>query len=87
MSISAKMFGSAKMPEEFEPLRKRKDIIVTAMIATAAVLFVGGLWGIATFKIKNRIFVSIFGLLAGCMACILGGLSAILYSLANVSDK
>ena len=87
MAISAKMFDSTKMTEEFKPARDKKDLVVTTMIAVAAILFVTGLWGIATYKIKNRIFISIFGLAAAAMAVICFGFGAIFNALANLSDN
>ena len=52
-----------------------------------ATLFVTGFWGIATYKLKNKMFVSVFGLATVAMAVILTACAAIFNALANLSDE
>ena len=87
MAISASMFSSAKLIEEFEPARDKKDLGSSAMLAVTVVLFVTGLWGMATYKIKNRVFVSIFGMGASALAVICGGAYTAFNALANLTDE
>ena len=87
MAIAAQMFDSAKLNEEFKPARDNRKLAVRTLVAVTAVLFVAGFWGIATYKIKNRIFVSIFGLATVAMAVILVACGAIFNALANLSDE
>ena len=87
MAIAAQMFDSAKLNEEFKPARDKRKLAVRTLVAVTAVLFVTGFWGIATYKIKNRIFVSIFGLATAAMAVILSACGAIFSALANLSDE
>ena len=87
MAVAAQMFDSAKLNEEFKPARDKRKLAVRTLVAVTAVLFVTGFWGIATYKIKNRIFVSIFGLATIAMAVILVACGAIFNALANLSDE
>ena len=75
------------MVEEFKPARDKRGLAVSTLIAVTAMLIVTGLWGIATYKIKNRVFVSIFGLAIAAMAVILAGCGAIFSALANLTDE
>ena len=87
MAIAAQMFDSAKLNEEFKPARDKRKLAVRTLVAVTTVIFVTGFWGIATYKIKNRIFVSIFGLATIAITVILAACGAIFNALANLSDE
>ena len=86
MAVAAQMVDSAKFNEEFKPARDQRKLAVSTLIAVTAILFVTSFWGIATYKIRNRIFVSILGLATAAMAIMLSATGAIFSALANLSD-
>ena len=87
MAVAAQMFDSAKLNEEFKPARDNRKLAVRTLVAVTATLFVTGFWGIATYKLKNKMFVSVFGLATLAMAVILSACAAIFNALANLSDE
>ena len=87
MAIAAQMVDSAKLTEEFKPARDKRKLAVRTLVAVTAVLFVAGFWGIATYKIRNRVFVSIFGLGTSALVVILAATGTIFSALANLSDE
>ena len=87
LGISAEIFDSSNFVEAFKPLRAKRDLATSALIIMAALAFVTGLWGIGTYRIRNRIFVAIFGGAAIAIAVVAGGLAAILNSLTNLDSE
>ena len=75
--IASQMFANTDLVEAFKPLRDNKETASRGLIIVAAVIFVTGLFGIGAFKIRNKIFMMVFGFLLAGIIVILGGFIAI----------
>ena len=87
LGITVNILEGSSFMEAFKPLREKKDLATSNLILMAAFTFVTGLWGIATYRIKNRIFVSIFGFGCAFIAVVAGGVSTILNALSNLDEE
>lgn len=81
IAISVTTFNESKFIESVEPLRENKNLVTSTLTVAAAITFITGIWGIASFKIENKLFVGIFGGLAAFVIVINGGIFAIFSSL------
>ena len=84
--IASQMFANTDLVEAFKPLRDNKETASRGLIIVAAVIFVTGLFGIGAFKIRNKIFMMVFGFLLAGIIVILGGFIAIFGGLANLDS-
>ena len=82
--IASQMFANTELVDAFKPLRDNKETASRGLIVVAAVIFVTGLFGIGAFKIKNKVFIMIFGFLLGGIIVISGGFIAIFGGMANM---
>ncbi len=87
MAIIVGIFNSSQFVEAVKPLRSNKALVVSVEIILAAVTFITGIWGIASYLIKNKIFIAILGALYAFLVVIHGGCSAIFTSLSNLRDE
>ena len=81
------MFASSELVEAFKPLRDNKETASKGLIIVAAIIFVTGLFGIGAFKIKNKFFMMLFGVLLAGVIVVLGGFIAIFGGLANLDEN
>ena len=84
--IASQMFANTELVDAWKPLRDNKDTASRGLIIVAAVIFVTGLFGIGAYKIKNKIFMGVFGIMLAGIIVILGGFIAIFGGLANLDS-
>ena len=87
ISMIVVSFTDSEFVEAVKPLSDNKNLIVSTLVMVAAITFITGVWGIASYSIKNRIFIAIFGGLCAFLAVVHGGCGTIFNSLANIQDE
>lgn len=87
IAIFATTFNDSKFIDNVEPMRKNKNLIISTLAVAGSITFITGIWGIASYKIENKIFVGIFGGLTAFVIVINGGIYAVFNSLTKLREE
>ena len=67
-------------------MKDYKESIEFFLIIFAVVMIVTGLWGIASFKVTNKIFITIYGVATMIITVVMIGMSILFKELSQISD-
>ena len=84
--IAANQYSDQEFVENFEPVRKYQKIMTKTIMIVALVVIVTGLWGVAAYKVKQKLFIITYGLAVAALTAIMTGFEQVFDSLANMSD-
>lgn len=87
LGITGQLIGTEKLLSEFKPARDQRDYLISTLTLIAGTIFVTGIWGIGTYKIKHRIYVMLFGLFTNGITIAMGGLAAITSGLKGLETS
>ena len=87
LAVSAGVLNQQPLLNQFEPASEYRGLATNFLIMVSSVSVVVGLWGIATYKVTHRVFISLFGLGVAALTVILIGLAFIFWTLANIDES
>ena len=87
LAITSQLLDSEEVIVEIKPARDEKDFLMTSLSLIAAAIFMTGIWGIGTYKIRHRLYVMLFGLFSNGVTIAMAGCAAIFAGLKDLNEE
>ena len=87
LAAASVYYGDSAFVEALKPLRNSQDLVVSSLVATACITFVTGLWGITSFRVRNKFFIAAYGGLVAFLIIVHAGCAAIFDAMAGLKEE